>query len=1001
MRSSHLALIAVALLAAVLAVVLALAGGQGVLAADPGGASASLDGVGPGGELARSDARTDAASAGTTTRSAIGSAEPAVAAPKVAARTKTRVTGRVVDERGQGVPAARVWITTSEFWARIPLDLEMEALPSRWLKIERADCDAEGRFAFEDLKPGRLRLAARGARFAPAYREDLETLRDHDVTLGDVALAPGVAVAGEVLGPDGKPAPGVRVLIAADCLARGGGIEVPGRGVPAGATDAQGRFRVDELAPGPFHLLFLAEGLALAELAGRTERAGEVQDGFVVRLDHGVEISGRISAEAGALPAELRVVARRAVKEESEAEGGDVEGSAAPADAAEFEARPRIALVAADGTFRVAGLRAGETYRLSVGQKRGDAWKPAGSTGSREERAPAAGVEIVYKPETAILARVVDDATGQPLEDLVVWAGTGRFRALRDEKNEVQRAFPLGAVRYGELRVQPNSKPGWLRISAPGYQDYERKDLRLAAAVELDVGEVRLKPERRIVVTVVDAAGDPVDKARVIVTTENAERLRDWSRMPATQDLWGETSVRYGRTGPDGVVTLSSFPGKSVLVQVSARGFVPSEALPLTLAKDSDHALTLKLGRGASVLVRVRDGAGRAVPGVPVGHRLPRTSEAGGEDQYDENVSSDARGESRFEALEAGVHAFRIQQEDGESSWWEQDGGAETREEPWQEVTLSSAAEVVLSLVAPPRGTLLGVVREGGRPLEGALVKLVPYVEGRDSGWTWGGNGMDPFSSTTDHRGEYRIENRRAGEYVALVHHPERRMASEFRLVLGPGEQVQDFALDQNAIEGRVTDPEGRPLAGVSIGIARAEAGIQMEPPHSMVLSEDDRGNPNVEWRQARGDREAKTDAQGRYVLRGLVENVALHVHCQGDEVENKSSDAITLAPGEIRRSVDFVLRRAGRVQVEIAGALPDDAWFEVSFVQGTGENESVQRQVWLGNWNRSETVGSIVPGTYTLRLVKRDQQGGATRIGETNVEVEVGRVARATFQVP
>lgn len=1002
MRPIHMALVLAALVAVFVAVLAMLGGGAFVLAAGPDGGRASLEGVGPGGDLAVEGEGTGAESASSATRSAIAVEEPAVVGSKPAPRAKPVVRGRVVDPEGRGVAGARVWISSSEFWARIPLDLEAEALPARWLEVARAECDAEGRFEFADLAPGRLRLVARAAGFAPSYREDLGFLREGDVALPDVALGPGVAVAGIVLGPDGKPAAGVRVLIAADSLVRGGGIEVPGRGVPAGETAADGSFRVDELAPGPFHLLFLAEGLALADLVGRTERAGEERTGLVVRLEPGVEIAGRVVPEAGtSLPAELRVVARSTAAGDQVEDEEEPEAPVSAADSAESEARPRTALVAADGAFRVAGLRAGATYRLSVGERRGTSWKAAGSTPARDQRAPAGGLEIVYKPETAIRLRAVDDATSLPIEDLVVWAGIGRFRPLRDEKNQVQRAFPQGAVRYGELRVQPNAKPAWLRVSAPGYQDHERKDLRLVAGAELDLGEVRLKPERRVVVTVVDDAGQPVADARVIATEESEARLREWSRSPASADLWGEIGARFGRTGPEGHCAISSLPGKNVLVQASARGYVPCEPVAVLLPKDADHALTLKLERGARVVVRVRDGTGRAVAGVPVGHRLPRDSAAEGEDQYDENVVTDAGGESRFEALESGVHAFRVQQEDGESAWWAEDGEAEAREEPWQEVTLANAADVTLSLVAPPRGTLLGVVREGGVPLEGALVKLVPYVEGRESGWTWGGNGLDPFSSTTDHRGEYRIENRRAGEYVVLVHHPERRMPTEFRVLLGSGEQVRDFALDLNGIEGRVTDPDGLPLAGVRIGISRAEAGIEMEPPHSMVLREDDRGNPNVEWRQGRGNRGVRTDAQGRYVLRGLVENTGLHVHCQGDEFENRSSDAITLAPGEIRRGVDFALRRAGRLRVELLGNIADDRWFEVSVVSRRDERETVVRQLWLANWNRSETIGSVVPGSYVLRLAMRDEQGGETRIAETPVEVEVGRVARAVFQVP
>lgn len=998
MRTAHLTLFGLALLALLLGVMFALGGESSVQAADANARGAV--GVGPASDLEAAAQRDAAMAASHTTRHAIATNEP-TAAPVVTkgAHEKPAVRGRIVDDAGRGVPGARVWVTTSQFWALVPLDLEEDALPTRWLKVERTVCDADGRFEFAELESGKLRLAARAAGFAPSYREDLETVRDRDLELPDVALRRGVVVAGEVLGVDGKPAAGVRVLIGADSLARGGGLQVPGRGVPAGTTDASGKFRVDELASGPFHLLFLADGAELADLAGRTERAGEVQDGYVVRLVHGAEIAGRVVSAGGDLPAELRVVARRGVREE-ENEGEEEEAQDEPASA-DLEARPRSAPVDADGTFRIVGLRAGETYRLALGQKRGEAWKPAGSTQPTSQRAPTGGVVFTYKPESVVVLRVVDDATSQPIEDLVAWFGLGRLRVLQDDKNEVQRVFPLGAVRSTDLRPQPGSKPGWVRISAPGYQDFERKDLRLASGVELDLGEVRLKAEKRIVVTVVDVQGRPIEDARVIMTTQKAEALRNWSRMPMRHDVWFDTESRNGRTGEDGTCTLSSLPGKSVLVQASARGFVPSDVESRLLSKTEGCAITLKLAVGARVVVRVRDGAGRVVTGVPVGHKLPREASNSGEDPMGENVGTDARGEALFEALEVGVHAFRIQLEDGESAWWAEEEDSAAREEPWQEVTLSDSADVALTLIAPSRGTLSGTVREGGRPLEGAYVKLVPYVEGRKEGWAWSGSGNDPFASTTDHLGEYRIESRRAGEYLALVHHPERRMASEFRVVLGAGDQLQDFVLDANAIEGRVTDPDGRPLVGVRIGVHRMEAGMQMDPPQSIVLAEDDHGNPSVDWRDGAGAREARTDSQGQYVLRGLIENSALVVYCQGDEVENKSSEAIALAPGEIRRGVDFALRRAGRIRVELGGALADDRWYQVSVVAREGENEQVMHQSWLAKWNRSRTMGSIVPGTYLLRLSVRDNQGNLERLAEMSIDVEVGKLARATLQVP
>jgi hypothetical protein len=409
----------------------------------------------------------------------------------------------------------------------------------------------------------------------------------------------------------------------------------------------------------------------------------------------------------------------------------------------------------------------------------------------------------------------------------------------------------------------------------------------------------------------------------------------------------------------------------------------------------------LSLRLGARVVVTVADGAGRPVAGVPIGHRLPSRAADRGRERFAAAVLTDARGAARFPDLEAGVHAFRVEQEDGESSWWSDDEDAAVREQPWQELVVGASGETVIALVAPPRGSLAGYVSAAGRPLEGAVVKLVPWVEGRKSGWTWSGGGPDPFSARTDHRGEYRLENRRVGSYLALLHHPDRRMPAELRVELGPGENVQDFVLDVNEIHGRITDPEGRPLRDVVVNVTRAEEGLEMDPPPILLLSTDDRGEAQVESRTPRGSREARTDAQGTYALRGLAANTLLVLATEGDDFEKKRTEPLKLAPGEVRHGVDFVLRRAGRLRIDLAGQLAPDRWYFVDLVRVEDGAESVAHQVWLGSWDRDQHIGSIVPGAYTLRLWLHDEHGNHTPLGETPVEIEVGRLARVTLHVP
>jgi protocatechuate 3,4-dioxygenase beta subunit len=908
------------------------------------------------------------------------------------------VRGRVVDPRGAPVGGARVWATTSDFWARLPLDLEKEALPEDWIQVRETQCDAEGRFAFEDLKPGPLRLAARAAGFAPAYREGARVAAREMLQVPDLALAPGVVLEGTVLGADGQPRAGARLLLSPACALRGQGsvIQVPGSGVPAGESGADGRFQIDELAPGPFELVALAPDCPPAVLTGETQRAGEHLSGLVVRFDPGAGISGTVRlagprSEGGLAGRTLRVEARAAPEREQHAPGEDRE-QPEPTP----EARLRSAEVDAEGRFAIEGLRPGASYLLVVGERRGERWRPAGAPKSQTARAPVEGVELELAPDAALVLRALDAASGAPVEELVVLAGLGRARAVRSDDGKVQKRWPDGRVRAGDLRVNERSKPAELRLLAPGYKEHVTKDLRLSAGEERDLGEIRLVPERVVNVRVLAPDGAPVAGARVLLSAGALEALENLSRSDPEHEPWGQKDLEIARTDGEGRARLTSRPGASVAIQASAPGHLASAAVVVALPRDADHALELALRRGGTVRVRVLDAAGRPVAGAAVAHRLPI---APGAEEPEEagSCASDAEGLARFEALAPGVHGFRLAPEESQLESWNESGEQnQPPEAAWQELVVAEAGEQVLDLLAPSRGSLFGRVREGGSPLAEAVVKLVPYVEGEEQGWTWSGGAQDPTSCETGPDGRYRIENRPCGEYRVLVSHAARRMPAEFRVALAPGEQQLELDLDLNGIEGRALDEQGMPLAGVEISVDHAEGGIEMPPPYSMVLVTDARGRPDLQWRE-RGRRQVRTDAQGRYELRGLAEGRPLVVTASGEEVEQLGSPPLTLAPGELRSGVDFTLRRAGRLELTLAVPAGDERWYRVELVRPREGGEDVVRQVWLATWDRRQRVGSLGAGRYVVRLSA--QQGPA--LAETEVQIEIGALAHVALTVP
>ncbi len=914
-----------------------------------------------------------------------------------------RVVGRVVDRAGQGVGGATVWATTSSNWIQFPLDVEPDGLPSQWIKLQKVEANAEGEFAIEGLDPGPLRIAARSGGFAPTYLDHLELPEYQKHAVGDVVLEKGVRVEGRVLGPNGEPYAGANILIALDCVNRSNLVTVPGRGVPATASGGDGSFVVDQLAAGPWHLLVEAPECIVAECSGNIEFAGGKEAGVVVRLQTGAKIQGKIVCKDAAIPPLLRVAAR--LQPENEDQGGENERpsfDAPPTERQEQskdEVRTRYGLVAEDGSFTILGLKGAANYRLAVSNQLEDkSWRGYQAVEAKTVRAPNVGVELLFKPESALVFRVIDDVTGAPIKDLVAYSGIGRERPLRDDKGEVKHVFADGVVRYGELRIPlTNTKPVPLRITANGYKDHENKNTLLHTGQELDLGDIRMKPEHVVVATVRDAkTNEPIEDARVVLSaTHDEDDLRSTQNEKIEATLLGDVNLKVARTLADGKARLSAIQNRAVLVVATAKGYRPCRAQRLAFTPDADMDVELKLDHGGSVIVKVTDGTGHPVEGVGIQHRLPKQNLD--DENIDGSVKSDRQGVARFDALENGVHGFRVREDDGDVYFWSEDG-SEQRETPWREVAVIDGQETNLEFVAPPRGSMYGIVREGGRPVSGAHIKFVPREPGVEKqGQAYWGGGSDAFATVSAYDGSYKIEHLRCGEYSALVVLNHRTMPAEFRVRIVVEPTQRDFDLDISGVEGRVTDPEGRPLAGLVVQCSRSQPGLEIDAPYHMVITEDDRGNPNVDWKQISGHT-ITTDSNGQYLIPGLATQEPIIVSVSGEWVENGSSGEFTLSPGEVRHGVDFTLRRAGQVLVRLAGGRNKrDEWFECRLSpigEPAGRHEA---STYVGAWNEDGRLESIVPGRYKLTIRLHGEESVPPAL-ESELDVVVGQVTQIPF---
>lgn len=169
------------------------------------------------------------------------------------------VSGRVVEQDSQTpIPGAQVMLA-----------IQLDGPPAAPFNMRPnvATTDADGRFTFEGVTPGRYRVSAMKAGFAstapPRANPPLELTagaRRDDVV---VAMARGGAIAGRILDATGEPVVDVHVMAirkaqAPPSAAAAAGAQMFSAGMFAGSVGAQtndlGEFRVHSLAPGEYYL---------------------------------------------------------------------------------------------------------------------------------------------------------------------------------------------------------------------------------------------------------------------------------------------------------------------------------------------------------------------------------------------------------------------------------------------------------------------------------------------------------------------------------------------------------------------------------------------------------------------------------------------------------------------------------------------------------------------------------------------------------------------------
>ena len=204
-----------------------------------------------------------------------------------------RVFGKVVDPRGAAAAGARVRCLASAIedltvqTGPLPLAAEAAALPSgagRALGTTRATVtDAAGRFAVDDLIPGRYRVEVAHGGAEPLRSDEFALAPGERRDAGKLALRPGFPVTGRVVDESGSPIDAARVVVAA------GGASPASAGLFA-LTDASGHFAL-ALPAGAYRLSASAPGRGAVQVpvdvaAGSAPAALEIK---LVRAEASLE----------------------------------------------------------------------------------------------------------------------------------------------------------------------------------------------------------------------------------------------------------------------------------------------------------------------------------------------------------------------------------------------------------------------------------------------------------------------------------------------------------------------------------------------------------------------------------------------------------------------------------------------------------------------------------------------------------------------------------------
>jgi uncharacterized GH25 family protein len=483
------------------------------------------------------------------------------------------VVGKVVDDRGDGVPQARVRYSGASDWSQQAND-----------RLDGAVTAADGSFRFEALPAGSFRFVATHPERAPGTSAlvtlDGKTTRDGVV----IAMAIGAIVKGHVVDAQHHPVASARVRIgtAATAGPRARTFDPPRQAY----SDAQGAFEIKGL---PRLALSAA---ALHETGSSQTVAVDATAGDVADLTLTLDVTGTISGTV------------------VDPEGQPIEGAQVSAGPTFGAGRGQIdpsqwrlrgfpeEVTDAAGKFTLTGLGPGQ-YRISAAP----AARARGRGTSRDGVVAATGdtnVRLVLSPDGGVKGKVaLSDGSVPAMFTVAV--------------QQNQQSFLGGDGSFSLEGLAPATYQ--LELRGPGFQT-RAVEVTIDSSKIADVGTITVVKGRSIAGTVV-ADGQPVPDATVYAgptvlgngTTTGAQLGPIGAQLAA--------STKSTTTDASGAFSLSGFTDGDLTLIAEQDAIGRSRALRLPTVMPGQTELTLVLEKFGSLTGTLHQGPSPA-PGVLV-----------------------------------------------------------------------------------------------------------------------------------------------------------------------------------------------------------------------------------------------------------------------------------------------------------------------------------------------------------------------------------------------